>query len=65
MPGLPARPSAWPAPSSATPDPDPSASGARGTPHQSLKRSRMKRFSEGTHSHSVMDACTMRTQPRR
>ena len=38
---------------------------ARGTPHESLKRSRTQRSSAGTHSHSVMDAWTMRTQPRR
>ena len=38
---------------------------SRGTPHESLKRSRIQRSSAGTHSHSVMDACTMRTQPRR
>ena len=37
----------------------------RGTPQESLKRSSTQRSSAGTHSHSVMDACTMRTQPRR
>ena len=38
---------------------------AGGTPQESLKRRRTQRSSLGTHSHSVMEACTMRTQPRR
>ena len=38
---------------------------SRGTPQESLKRSRIQRSSPGTHSHSVMEAWTMRTQPRR
>ena len=55
MPGLPARPRPWPAPTS-TSGPD-SPSTLRGTPHESLKRSRTNRSSDGIHSHSVMEAC--------
>ena len=54
----------WPAPSSASLSPTVRVHG-RGTPHESLNRNRTQRSSAGTHSHSVMEAWTMRTQPRR
>ncbi len=58
-----AAPAPGPPPRTAAPQPHPPQ--ARGTPHESLNRSRTQRSSAGTHSHSVMEAWTMRTQPRR